>query len=251
MLPLASTHSTSFSSMADLDPSLLLRGHALLSALSAFSSSPLWNVPVSLYGLAVIHQDGAQAGEALRTFIAVLGGSFVLDFVWFVTNSTHGLARVLILFNFLLKPVTIMSTLSQLRARGDHGPSFQGFSVPSGIADRIPGSFPPFGHRQPQQNETVFQQPSSYQQPRFSLDEDLEAGGAGSGASTPSVRTTTTGGATDPLFSPSAPASSAGGGGKKKAAKSGAAPAQEERPAPPYRAGSTTAAEGGGYHSLE
>ncbi|GAA5835193.1 hypothetical protein JCM11251_006640 [Rhodosporidiobolus azoricus] len=237
------------SAMADLDPSLLLRAHTLLSGLAALSSAPIWNIPVSLYGLAVIHQEGAQAGEAVRTFIAVLGGSFLLDVIWFVSNSTHGLARLVVLLNLLLKPVTIFSTLAHLRSRGEHGPSFQGFSVPSSISDRIPGGFPPFGHRQ-QQSETVFQQPSSvpgsYHQPRFSIDEDLEAG-AGSGASTPSTNTAM---GTNPLFSP-APLSSAGGA-KKGGKKAGAAAAvEEERPAPPYRAGSTTAAEGGGYHSLE
>jgi hypothetical protein len=39
------------------------------------------------------------------------------------------------------QPVTIMSTLSQLNARGE---GFQGgFQLPSGLAERMPGGFPP------------------------------------------------------------------------------------------------------------
>lgn len=127
-----------------------------------------------------------------------------------------------------------------------------GFSMPGGLADRLPSGFPPFGQRQQQENETgalstswpcvarrgvvrlrsslsvlllpralavwsaPTQQPASYQ-PRFSIDEEAS-----------------TGSATPPH--PQAPASTIGG------KKSGAAPAA---------AAKAPQAEGGGYHSLE
>ncbi|GAA6001920.1 hypothetical protein JCM10207_002380 [Rhodosporidiobolus poonsookiae] len=221
------------------DLSKLLFGHVVLSSLAALSNAPAWDIPVALYGLAIQPLDGPHAGETGRTFVAVTGLSFILDLVWFVSNSTHGFARILILLNFLLKPVTIMSALSHLRSNGESGFSFQG-SIPAGLAERIPGSFPPFGHRQ-QGSETVFSAPGHSQPPggyqtRFSLDDDLEANSAGgSGASTPaaSIKKGSTGAA----------AGSGAGAGKSAG---GGAPGQG---AGGY--GSGNAAEGGGYHSLE
>lgn len=225
-------------------------------------------------------------------FIAVLGGSFLLDVVWFVSNSTHGFARLLILLNLLLK-VPSPPSLLFLRFLEAHSPlSAARHDLLHPLAPPLPRRtrpllprllrseqhFRPHSWRLPsfraqaaaerdrcapllasfKQDEAfltppcfaVFQQPSSapgsYQQPRFSLDEDLEAGAGGSGTSTPSTNTAT---GTNPLFSP--PPSSAGGAGKKGGKKGAAGGVGEERPAPPYRVGSTTAAEGGGYHSLE
>ncbi|GAA6032836.1 hypothetical protein JCM8097_000820 [Rhodosporidiobolus ruineniae] len=216
------------------DVSRLLVAHTALSGLASLSNAPVWDIPVALYGLVTVQNlDGPNGADAARTFIAIFAGSLALDLIWFVSNSTHGLARLLLLLNILLKPLTLISTLSQLSSRGE-GMNLPtgGFSVPSSITNRIPGSFPPYG--QQRGAETVWSAPPPQQAPgsyqgRFSLDDDLEAGGAVSGASTPSATS---------VPPPSKKGSS------KAAAKGG------EQPEPPYSAGGTSAAEGGGYHSI-
>ncbi|GAA5834319.1 hypothetical protein JCM9279_004283 [Rhodotorula babjevae] len=214
--------------MSDLDVNRLLQGHVVLSALAAFDNVPAWNLPLSLVGLVVVPQlaDGHGA-ESARQFVLALGGSVLLDFVWFVTHSTHGFVRVAIFLNWLLKFITIATALSSLRARGQGSFNLPGgmggaggFSIPGGIADRLPTGFPPFGQqqRQQQESETVWsapaQQPTSYQ-PRFSLDEEASAGSA-----------------TPPHQAAPTSTSLGGGGGGKKG-------------------GMAPQAEGGGYHSLE
>ncbi|BGP12732.1 hypothetical protein JCM10213_008870 [Rhodosporidiobolus nylandii] len=179
------------------DLSRLFFGQAALSSLAAFSSAPPWNIPVALYGLATVHSalDGPNGGDAGQTLVAVLGGSMFLDVLWFFSKSMSGLARLLFFLNWLLKPITIMALLSHLRSRGVE-PSFPGaggagFGLPEGLADRLPGGFPPAfgGQQRGGQSETVWAAPtpthpaSSYQgQPRFSLDDpDVEAGLAAAG----------------------------------------------------------------------
>ncbi|GAA5849967.1 hypothetical protein JCM8547_000966 [Rhodosporidiobolus lusitaniae] len=221
--------------LSSLDLTSLLVGHTALTLLASLSSSPAWNVPLALYGLVTVQRlDGANGAEAARTFVAVTGASMLLDFIWFVSNSTHGLARILILLNFFLKPITLMSTLSQLSSRGE-GFSSGNFSLPGGLADRISGGFPPFGGQSGHgQSETVWSAPQQHTAPpgsyqgRFSLDDDLEGGGAGSGASTPSTL------------------------GKKVSLHTGQqVPAKQAAKTPlPPPSSSTSAAEGGGYHSL-
>ncbi|GAA5914783.1 hypothetical protein JCM8208_005701 [Rhodotorula glutinis] len=220
--------------MSDLDLNRLLQGHVVLSALAAFDNVPAWNLPLALVGLVVVPQlaDG-QGAESTRQFVLALGGSILLDFVWFVTHSTHGFVRIAIFLNWLLKFITIATALSSLRARGQGSFNLPGgmggaggFSIPGGIADRLPTAFPPFGQqqqRQQQESETVWSapvhQPTSYQ-PRFSLDEEASAGSA-----TPPHQ--------------AAPTSTSFGGGGVGGKKGGAA------------AHSAPQAEGGGYHSLE
>ncbi|GAA5995007.1 uncharacterized protein JCM10292_004483 [Rhodotorula paludigena] len=224
--------------MSDLDLNRLVQAQVILTSVAALSNVPAWNVPLAIVGLVVVPglSEGGGA-ESVRQWVLALGGSVLLDFIWFVGNSTHGLARVLIIVNWLLKIVTVLSALTQLRARGEGSFGFQasGFSIPGGLADRIPNSFPPFGQRQ-QGSEEVWSAPPPTQQhsstgiggyqPRFSLDEEASAG-----SSTPPVQ----------QQQPAAPASSgkksaAGGGGGKKGGEAGVLP---------------TAAEGGGYHTLE
>ncbi|GAA5820085.1 hypothetical protein JCM3770_003346 [Rhodotorula araucariae] len=222
--------------MSDLDLTRLLQGHVALSALAAFSNAPAWNVPLALVGLVVVPQlaDG-HGPESVRQFVLALGGSLVLDFVWFLQNSTHGLVRVLILLNWLLKIVTVTTALSSLRARGEGSfglpggaGGMGGFSLPGGLADRLPGGFPPFGQqRQPQHGgETVWsapeQQPAAYQT-RFSLDEEASAGSA----------------------TPPPPPPPAGASGGRKGAAGGGRKGSQVGTEPHL------AAEGGGYHSLE
>ncbi|BGP36705.1 hypothetical protein JCM10449v2_000606 [Rhodotorula kratochvilovae] len=220
--------------MSDLDLTRLLQGHVVLSALAAFSNAPAWNVPLAVVGLVVVPQLGEGHGaESVRQFVLALGGSLFLDFIWFVQNSTHGLVRVLILLNWLLKIVTVTTALSSLRARGEGSFSFPGagaggmggFSLPGGLADRLPGGFPPFGQqRQQHEGETVWaappQQPASYQT-RFSLDEEASAGSA-----TP-----------PPPPPPTSGSGKSGAAAGRKGAQAGTEP--------------HLAAEGGGYHSLE
>ncbi|GAA5920773.1 hypothetical protein JCM1841_004182 [Sporobolomyces salmonicolor] len=202
------------SDLQSLDVSRLLLGHAVLSGIAALWNAPPWNVPIALYGLVTVQLDGANSAEAIRTetqFVLVLGGSFLLDLLWLVGPGEWG---VLIFLNLLLKPVTLLAALGQLRQRGESTFGVNGgFSLPAGISDRIPGGFPPFAsHRQ---NETVWTAPppqhSSYQT-RFSLDDDVEAGHV--------------------------PPPKSASPSLKKAA-------------PPPPTTGTPAAEGGGYHTLE
>ncbi|GAA5859710.1 hypothetical protein JCM1840_006420 [Sporobolomyces johnsonii] len=199
------------SDLQSLDVSRLLLGHTILSGVAALWNAPPWNIPIALYGLVTVQLDGANSAEAIRTFVLVFGASFLLDLLWLIGPGEWG---VLIFLNLLLKPITILAALGQLRQRGESTFGVNGgFSLPAGISDRIPGSFPPFaGHRQ---NETVWTAPTpqhpSYQT-RFSLDDDVEAGHVPPPKSaSPSV---------------------------KKAA-------------PPVASTGAPAAEGGGYHTLE
>ncbi|BGP21741.1 hypothetical protein Rt10032_c01g0440 [Rhodotorula toruloides] len=222
--------------MSDLDLTRLLQGHTILSCVAALSDAPVWNPAISIVGLMVVARmdEGASAAETVRQFVAVLGGSIFLDFLWFVSNSTHGLVRVLIMVNWLLKFITIMNALSQLRARGENSFGYQGagFTLPGGLADRIPGSFPSFGGRQRETGETVWSaqaQQHSYQT-RFSLDEEASAGSA------------------TPPPPPPPPSSASGkkgaGAGGSESGKTGS----RKDPVAPLPA---TPAEGGGYHTLE
>ncbi|TNY21831.1 hypothetical protein DMC30DRAFT_394010 [Rhodotorula diobovata] len=90
--------------MSDLDLNRLLQGHVVLSALAAFSDVPAWNLPLALVGLVLVPQLGDGHGaESVRQFVLALGGSVLLDVVWFVSHSTHGFVRLVILLNWLLK----------------------------------------------------------------------------------------------------------------------------------------------------
>ncbi|GAA5976823.1 hypothetical protein JCM11641_000881 [Rhodosporidiobolus odoratus] len=169
-----------------------------LASLAAFSSAPPWGIPVAIYGLVTVQNglDGHGSADAGRTFVSVMGGSLFLDIVWLMSNSTHWLSCLFLILILFLKPLIIVSTLSHLRSQG-HEPQFPtsvgGFSVPNvgGLTNRLPGGFPQFGNASGGA-ETVWAAPtashpphsSSYQQPRFSLDGNLEAG-AGTGGTPP------------------------------------------------------------------
>ncbi|KWU46614.1 hypothetical protein RHOSPDRAFT_31428 [Rhodotorula sp. JG-1b] len=253
--------------MSSLDLNRLFQAHTVLSCLASLSDAPVWNPAIAIVGLVLVPTfEGAadtapSSSEAARHFVSVLGVSIVLDFFWFTSHSTHGMSRVFILINWLLKLVTLLNLNSQLQARGGPagGFSFPGagsggtngaFSIPAGLTDRFASVFPTAGQhaqRPPQPgretSETVWSAPGSYQQTRFSLDE--EEGSIGSLTPPP----VTVSGVQSPL------------GESKRGGGSGAAPP----PPPQYSAGSTSGAgaragaaagkgggsEGGGYHTLE
>ncbi|GAA5840464.1 hypothetical protein JCM5353_001119 [Sporobolomyces roseus] len=169
--------------MPSFDLSRLLIGHTVLSSLAALYSNdvPQWNIPLALYGLATI-QSYQITSESLSTFLMLFGGSVLLDLGRLVFGGSF---QFFFFLNFLLKPLTLLTALGQLRQTGDGGASF----AAGGMGDRIMNAtsgFPPFGHRQQAstsgQNETVWSAPGSTAPPgsyqaRFSLDgEDLESG---------------------------------------------------------------------------
>ncbi|KAK4058078.1 hypothetical protein OIO90_000817 [Microbotryomycetes sp. JL221] len=126
------------SELLHLDVSRLLAGHAALSLLAALSSAPTWNLPLALYGLVIVTRESNDAGESMRMFTALYGGSFLLDFLWLLQYTTGSLAWLLIVANFLLKPITLISALGHLREQG-HAT----WNLPSSLPGGFPGSFPP------------------------------------------------------------------------------------------------------------
>ncbi|GAA5870002.1 hypothetical protein JCM16303_001869 [Sporobolomyces ruberrimus] len=239
-----SLRSPRVASLPSFDLSRLLIGHAVLSSLAALYSNevPQWNIPLALYGLVVV-QSVQVTSESLSTFLLLFGGSLFLDAGRLVFGGSF---QFFFFLNFLLKPLTLLTTLTQLRQTSDSN----SFGNGGGMGDRIlnaTSGFPPFGHRQGQPNETVWSAPptsnlggggggvpGSYQQ-RFSLDDetarDLEQG---NGA--PSSTTTA-----DPLKNSSRSAPPTVQTSNQKGF--GHAPTGAKK--------SGSAAEGGGYHTLE
>ncbi|ORY85343.1 hypothetical protein BCR35DRAFT_302811 [Leucosporidium creatinivorum] len=159
------------SELLHLDISRLLLAHAGLSLVSSLSNAPVWNLPLALYGLVISSkEDSADAGEAIRNFSLLFGVSALLDFFWLVGGNTPStLAWFLIVLNFLLKPVTLLSALGHLRERGHHFDLPGGFSIP-GTNNGGSGGFPPSQQRP---NETLWSAPpqqSSYHQSSESFD---------------------------------------------------------------------------------
>ncbi|GAA5876341.1 hypothetical protein JCM3774_003728 [Rhodotorula dairenensis] len=251
--------------MSNLDLHRLFQAHTILSCLASLSDAPVWNPALGIVGLVLVPSlqgSDSAASEAARHFVTVLGGSIVLDFFWFTSHSTHGLSRVFILVNWLLKLVTVLNLNSQLQARGQgNGFSFPGaggipggggaFSIPGGLGDRFASVFPaggqpaPGAHQGRETSETVWSAPGSYQQTRFSLDEEGSIG-----SMTPPV---TVSGVQSPLGA-GAPASTAAGTAApppqysaESAPGTGTAPASGTA----GKGGRSGGGEGGGYHTLE
>ncbi|KAK4054845.1 hypothetical protein OIV83_000769 [Microbotryomycetes sp. JL201] len=144
------------SELLHLDVSRLLVGHATLSLLAALSSSPTWNLPLALYGLVIVTREMNDGGESMRLFTTLFGASFLLDFLWLLQYGTGTLAWLLIVANFLLKPISLISALGHLREQG-HAT----FNLPSSLPGGLPGGFPP------RSGETLWsasQQQGGYQQ---------------------------------------------------------------------------------------
>ncbi|KAM0793194.1 hypothetical protein ACM66B_000665 [Microbotryomycetes sp. NB124-2] len=144
------------SELLHLDVSRLLVGHATLSLLAALASSPTYNLPLALYGVVIVTRETNDGGESMRLFSALFGGSFLLDFLWLLQYSTGTLAWLLIVANFLLKPITLISALGHLREQG-HAT----FNLPSSLSGGFAGGFPP------RSGETLWsapQQQGGYQQ---------------------------------------------------------------------------------------
>ncbi|KAI5480874.1 hypothetical protein MNV49_006683 [Pseudohyphozyma bogoriensis] len=151
------------SDLQSLDLSRLLLVHTGLAMGASIFGSPVWNLPISLYGLIVVNKaEGSGGGDSVREFAAILAGSFILDLFWFMSHDGHvaWLGMLLILMNFVLKPVTLLASLGNLRQRGE--PTF---NIPTGFS--IPGSFPP------RPSETVWQAPP-YQAGSGGFPEDEE-----------------------------------------------------------------------------
>ncbi|GAA6010489.1 hypothetical protein JCM11491_006963 [Sporobolomyces phaffii] len=231
-------------SLPSFDLSRLLVGHTVLSSLAALYSNdvPQWNIPLALYGLVTV-KSAQVTSEALSTFLLLFGGSVFLDLGRLVFGGGF---QFFFFLNFLLKPLSLVTALAQLRQTSDSNP-FGNSAGGGGMGDRIlnaTAGFPPFNHRQ-QANETVWSAPpqatsggaggppGSYQT-RFSLDDDsrdLESGGPPSAA------------ASDPLHQQNS---------SRSAPPTVQVSNQKSFVAPSKGASKKSlAAEGGGYHTLE
>lgn len=128
-----------------LDLTRLVAAHTGLSLVACLSVSPSYNLPIALYGLVVVGKSdavgtagGGAGGDSVRQFTAILALSVVLDIFWLFSGWRHessGLAVFCIICNWVLKPITVLAALGDLRSRGE--PTFAG----------LPGSLPnPIGH---------------------------------------------------------------------------------------------------------
>ncbi|KAG0146639.1 hypothetical protein CROQUDRAFT_671036 [Cronartium quercuum f. sp. fusiforme G11] len=90
-----------------------------LSVLASASVSPSYNLPVHLYGLYNVDNDLNQfpgAAEGLRQYSILLVVTFVLDLIWMYnwSSSTSALPFILILIGLVIKPISLITCLSQL-----------------------------------------------------------------------------------------------------------------------------------------
>ncbi|SCV68455.1 BQ2448_576 [Microbotryum intermedium] len=210
--------------LTSLDLSRLLGGHAVLSLLTNLSNAPVWNLPLSLYGLVVVSHHADDGGDSIRQFAALYAFSFFLDALWLLSNQTYTATWFFIVVNFLLKPVTLLSTLGHLRQRG-----YATFNLPGGFS--LPGASDHFGGHdgfppaRTGANETMWQAPSgvgSYHERSFSQEEH--------GVPSPSTAAAAPTTAPPSASRPVGPTSSGGNAGAK---------------------GYQGRSEGGGYHTLE
>lgn len=91
-----------------------------LALFASVSHSPSYNLPILLYGWYTVSTERSTALE-IRQFLALLVTSFFLDVIWFYAWSAERvgtIAWLLIVVNFLLKPVTLLAGLGNLRQRG-------------------------------------------------------------------------------------------------------------------------------------
>ncbi|GAA97725.1 uncharacterized protein L969DRAFT_55320 [Mixia osmundae IAM 14324] len=130
---------------SSLDVNRLLLAHSTLSAVTAAGSSPSYNLPIALYGLLVVDKDP----ESLRTFAILHLLSFVLDIIWLTNYASYSssFALFLVVINFVLKPVTFLAVLANLKQRNEPAlPSSFGnqqvWSMPGGYNAQAQASAP-------------------------------------------------------------------------------------------------------------
>jgi len=107
-----------------LDPSKLVFFGTILSAAIAPFSSPAYNLPIFLFGTLV--QELPDAPQSLRSFVALLGGSVVLDIIWLAKNSQGVLTRIITIIILISKLPTWLAFANGLRQAGG---SFGGLNI--------------------------------------------------------------------------------------------------------------------------
>ncbi|KAH8921852.1 hypothetical protein BT69DRAFT_290859 [Atractiella rhizophila] len=123
---------------SQLDLSKLLIFHSALSLFTSLSISPPYNLPLALYGL--LSLDGAsQGGDGIRNFAYLWAASVGLDIFWLISwrEEYGGFFVSLVILNLLLKPITVLSSLSR-----SSGGAFQ---LPTSMPGGFPTSIPSFG----------------------------------------------------------------------------------------------------------
>jgi len=107
-----------------LDLSKLVLFGTVLSVVIAPFSSPPYNLPIFLFGTLV--QEVPDAPQSLRSFVALLGGSVVLDIIWLVKNSQGAFTRTITIILLIFKVPTFFAFANNFRQAGS---SFGGLNI--------------------------------------------------------------------------------------------------------------------------
>ncbi|KAF9652021.1 hypothetical protein BDM02DRAFT_3061464, partial [Thelephora ganbajun] len=107
-----------------LDPSKLVFFGTVLSAVIAPFTSPAYNLPIFLFGTLV--QEVSDVPQSLRSFVALLGGSIVLDIIWLTQNSQGAFTRAITIIILISKVPTWLAFANGLRQAGG---SFGGLNI--------------------------------------------------------------------------------------------------------------------------
>lgn len=98
-----------------------------LSTLASTSVSPSYNLPIHLYGLYNIDRDiddpTPVSSEGLRQYCILLVVTSVLDLFWMYnwSSSTSALPFTMILIGLIIKPITLLTCLNQMKRNGHGG----------------------------------------------------------------------------------------------------------------------------------
>ncbi|KAF9785856.1 hypothetical protein BJ322DRAFT_745950 [Thelephora terrestris] len=109
-----------------LDHSKLVFFGTVLSAIVSPFSSPTYNLPIYLFGTLV--QEIPDAPQSLRLFIALLGGSVIMDIIWLAGNSQGAFTRMITIIILIFKVPTWLAFANSLRQAGG---SFAGLNIGS------------------------------------------------------------------------------------------------------------------------
>lgn len=87
-----------------LDLNKLLFGHSILSLLGCISVNPIYNLPISLFGL-FSSNFISTSSNPLKQFTFLLFLSLILDIIWLAawSNQSSAFTEALVIANLLLK----------------------------------------------------------------------------------------------------------------------------------------------------
>ncbi|EIE84587.1 hypothetical protein RO3G_09297 [Rhizopus delemar RA 99-880] len=122
----------------------LLGLHLTLSLFGAVASNPTYNIPIFFFGTWAYNYRESNA--PLKTFTGVLGLSILLDLIWFYLHggnpqgeSGFGFAMFFNVISFIIKPMTVYTSVGSLQERGD--------PLGAGNWTEAPGAFPSGGYQ--------------------------------------------------------------------------------------------------------